>query len=418
MITQSQYLVKFSAKKMFIFTFLNAATVNQTLKSIVLQVMKHLLNTIITNIFHPVRMRFIKFFVIITRRTHLFAVDNNIIIGIAFFAMIFEPFSTYAGTFIVKKQTGKDAPSHYKGRIPEFMVASNRPGIGAKWLEDHGEECYANDYVGIITVCTEPKNFVIKINIKQNVMIMGTNMKFTIFTTAEKANTAAILTAKKFHQTFMKNLRREYGSGIRFLGCGEYGELHVRPHYHYILFNIDFDDKIFRFRTDGYNTYTSSRFAKVWKYGMHLIGEFSFDSAAYAGTIGSNHEFRNATFIVRRSVFTCLLFNYITSDIGSRIKTKLANKMHTVFPYLGKTRRSVSIITVCTEPKNFVIKINIKQNVMIMVNFMFVPIIITFCLILILMTKCNDNGDEHEVHHIHHSRESEYRCHTHGEDFS
>ena len=87
--------------------------------------------------------------------------------------------------------------------------------------------------------------------------------------------------SKKFHQTFMKNLRREYGSGIRFLGCGEYGELHGRPHYHYILFNIDFDDKIFRFRTDGYNTYTSSRFAKVWKYGMHLIGEFSFDSAAY-----------------------------------------------------------------------------------------------------------------------------------------
>jgi hypothetical protein len=79
----------------------------------------------------------------------------------------------------------------------------------------------------------------------------------------------------------MKNLRREYGSGIRFLGCGEYGELHGRPHYHYILFNIDFDDKIFRFRTDGYNTYTSARFSKIWKYGMHLIGEFSFDAAAY-----------------------------------------------------------------------------------------------------------------------------------------
>ena len=35
--------------------------------------------------------------------------------------------------------------------------------------------------------------------------------------------------SKKFHQTFMKNLRRDYGSGIRFLGCGEYGELHGRP---------------------------------------------------------------------------------------------------------------------------------------------------------------------------------------------
>jgi hypothetical protein len=29
MITQSQYLVKFSAKKMFIFTFLNTAPINQ-----------------------------------------------------------------------------------------------------------------------------------------------------------------------------------------------------------------------------------------------------------------------------------------------------------------------------------------------------------------------------------------------------
>ena len=77
--------------------------------------------------------------------------------------------------------------------------------------------------------------------------------------------------SKKFHQTFMKNLRREFGAGIRFIGCGEYGELHGRPHYHYILYNIDLSDKKFLFRADNYNTYTSERFAKVWKYGMHLI---------------------------------------------------------------------------------------------------------------------------------------------------
>nr|UYL95713.1 MAG: major capsid protein [Microviridae sp.] len=195
-------------------TFLNAATVNQTLKSIVLQVMKHLLNTIITNIFHPVRMRFIKFFVIITRRTHLFAVDNNIIIGIAFFAMIFEPFSTYAGTigsnhefrnatFIVRRSVftcllfnyiTSDIGSRIKTKLANKMHTVF-PYLGK-----------TRRSVSIITVCTEPKNFVIKINIKQNVMIMGTNMKFTIFTTAEKANTAAILTAKIFHESLMKFL--------------------------------------------------------------------------------------------------------------------------------------------------------------------------------------------------------------------
>ena len=50
------------------------------------------------------------------------------------------------------------------------------------------------------------KNFVIKINIKQYVMIMGTAMKFTIFTAAEKTNTAAILATKIFHESLMKFL--------------------------------------------------------------------------------------------------------------------------------------------------------------------------------------------------------------------
>ena len=39
-------------------------------------------------------------------------------------------------------------------------------------------------------------------------------------------------------------------------------------------------------------------------------------------------------------------------DRKAAAKAKLTNKMHTVFPYFGKTRRSISIITVCTEPKN------------------------------------------------------------------
>ena len=64
----------------------------------------------------------------------------------------------------------------------------------------------ASRSISVITVCTEPKNFVSKINIKQDVMIMGTTMKFTIFTAAEEANTTAILATKIFHKRLMKFL--------------------------------------------------------------------------------------------------------------------------------------------------------------------------------------------------------------------
>ncbi len=57
--------------------------------------------------------------------------------------------AAYVARYIVKKQTGSNAAAHYNGRTPEFMLASNRPGIGGKWLEEHGEECYANDFVVI-----------------------------------------------------------------------------------------------------------------------------------------------------------------------------------------------------------------------------------------------------------------------------
>lgn len=83
-------------------------------------------------------------------------------------------------------------------------------------------------------------------------------------------------------QLFMKRLRAQYSENtVRFYMCGEYGESLGRPHYHALLFNHDFDDKLYFKRSAKDKFYTSSALAALWPYGTHLIGSASFEAAAY-----------------------------------------------------------------------------------------------------------------------------------------
>ena len=86
---------------------------------------------------------------------------------------------------------------------------------------------------------------------------------------------------KSEFQKFMKRLRKRYGNKIRYFHCGEYGEKNQRPHYHAILFGVDFEDKeLFKIR-DEIRLYTSETLAKLWPFGFVTIGEVTFESAAY-----------------------------------------------------------------------------------------------------------------------------------------
>lgn len=84
-------------------------------------------------------------------------------------------------------------------------------------------------------------------------------------------------------QLFMKRLRKRFGAKIRFYACGEYGEIHGRPHYHACLFNHDFEDKtIWKSGKDpSQNLYRSAELEKLWPHGYSSIGEVTFQSAAY-----------------------------------------------------------------------------------------------------------------------------------------
>lgn len=84
-------------------------------------------------------------------------------------------------------------------------------------------------------------------------------------------------------QLFMKRLRKAYtGRRIRFFHCGEYGDQNGRPHYHAILFNLDFWDKrLWKITKQGHPVFVSDQLSELWQQGFCLLGAVTFQSAAY-----------------------------------------------------------------------------------------------------------------------------------------
>jgi hypothetical protein len=108
---------------------------------------------------------------------------------------------------------------------------------------------------------------------------------------------------KRDLQLFFKRLRKRCGSDkVRYFACGEYGSKTFRPHYHAIIFGIDFPDKkllyydkendvvhlrgtfykkIFRRPKYNHTIFTSKTLEKIWPYGFSTVGSLTFESAAY-----------------------------------------------------------------------------------------------------------------------------------------
>lgn len=82
-------------------------------------------------------------------------------------------------------------------------------------------------------------------------------------------------------QLFAKRLRKKLGP-FRFFMCGEYGEKTHRPHYHALLFGVQFpdvvrDNSIFAKEFLG----KSELLDKLWGKGHCTIGEVTYQSARY-----------------------------------------------------------------------------------------------------------------------------------------
>lgn len=120
-------------------------------------------------------------------------------------------------------------------------------------------------------------------------------MRCTHEATLHKENCFLTLTYDNYHldpsgslnktdiQLFMKRLRKRFpNKTIRYFQCGEYGELHQRPHHHVILFGLDFHDKeVVEIADTNFPLYCSRTLSNLWPFGLHRLGSVSFESTAY-----------------------------------------------------------------------------------------------------------------------------------------
>lgn len=68
---------------------------------------------------------------------------------------------------------------------------------------------------------------------------------------------------------------------FRYYAVGEYGDESFRPHYHALLFGIDFADKTLYRERGGVRVYVSALLESVWGKGFCTVGELTVESAAY-----------------------------------------------------------------------------------------------------------------------------------------
>lgn len=112
---------------------------------------------------------------------------------------------------------------------------------------------------------------------------------------------------------FMKRLRKEVYDGafrgvdkVRYFHCGEYGARFGRPHYHALMFGLDFADKVPWALREGYPVWRSARLEKLWPNGQSELGSVTFESAAYV-----------ARYVMKKVMGAAALEHYRVVDLES-----------------------------------------------------------------------------------------------------
>lgn len=85
------------------------------------------------------------------------------------------------------------------------------------------------------------------------------------------------------YKKFLQDTRNHFRpTRFKYMGVGEYGAESNRPHYHLILFGVDFPDMYYwRTSESGDPLYRSDTLEKIWTKGHAEIGAVEYHTAAY-----------------------------------------------------------------------------------------------------------------------------------------
>lgn len=105
---------------------------------------------------------------------------------------------------------------------------------------------------------------------------------------------------KKDLQDFFKRLRKNTGQKIRYFAAGEYGSQTMRPHYHLLIFGLHLDDlSLISKNFAGTPYFVSDSITKCWPKGIHILGQVTWQSAAYV----ARYTMKKATHGISASYF-------------------------------------------------------------------------------------------------------------------
>lgn len=97
-----------------------------------------------------------------------------------------------------------------------------------------------------------------------------------------KALTPRFKHKRNEHSAHIRRYTLHHTIKIRFFACGEYGDLGGRPHYHAIVFNYDWPDKVlWKTSESGEPIYVSEKLTKLWGLGIATTQDVTRKSCAY-----------------------------------------------------------------------------------------------------------------------------------------
>lgn len=153
-----------------------------------------------------------------------------------------------------------------------------------KWSIAEAEKFFGRENVffipcGRCSACRLAKRKEYAVRCAMEAKDYGDNCSFITLTYDEYHNKGYLI--KRDLQYFLKKLRNK-GYKFRYFGCGEYGSLNQRPHYHVILFGYRPLDLHFEANSEtGQPLFSSKEVSDIWSKGLCTVQNFAPSVASY-----------------------------------------------------------------------------------------------------------------------------------------